>query len=345
MSSLDHWAHHRSWDHDEGTNHTHQPDQIPNVHANRGADAATSNDTGATMDIAITGSSGLIGSALKLHLAELGHTAIPVVRSDIDGIRWDPAGGTIDAEGFEGIDAVIHLAGEGIGERRWSDEQKARIRDSRIDGTRLLATALAGLQKPPTVLLSGSAIGFYGPRGDEVLTEQSSRGEGFLSDVVVDWEAEAQPAVDAGIRTAFLRTGIVLSPGGGALQKMLPLFKFGLGGRMGKGDQWWSCISIDDVVHMMGWLLASEVSGPVNLTCPEPTTNADFTKTLGSVLGRPTLFPVPKFGPKLVVGPELAENLLFTSQRVEPAVALDAGYDFQHPTLEAALRGVLGKAD
>ena len=295
------------------------------------------------MDIAITGSSGLIGTALRASLEAAGHNAIRVVRSGSDGIGWDPAEGRIDAAGFEGIDAVVHLAGEGIGERRWNDEVKKSILDSRVDGTTLLATTLAGLQNPPKVLLSGSATGYYGERGDEILTEESSKGEGFLSDVVEAWESSAKPAVDAGIRTAFLRTGIVLSPDGGALGKMLPIFKLGAGGKMGNGKQWWSWISIDDEIGMIEWLLANDVSGPVNLVAPGATTNAEFTDVLGDVMKRPTFLPVPKFGPKLLLGGELANELLFTSTRVEPGVAASAGYQFKHPDLEGALRAALGK--
>ena len=295
------------------------------------------------MDIAITGSSGLIGTALRASLEAAGHNAIRVVRSGSDGIGWDPAEGRIDAAGFEGIDAVVHLAGEGIGERRWNDEVKKSILDSRVDGTTLLATTLAGLQNPPKILLSGSATGYYGERGDEILTEESSKGEGFLSDVVEAWESSAKPAVDAGIRTAFLRTGIVLSPDGGALGKILPIFKLGAGGKMGNGKQWWSWISIDDEIGMIEWLLANDVSGPVNLVAPGATTNAEFTDVLGDVMKRPTFLPVPKFGPKLLLGGELANELLFTSTRVEPGVAASAGYQFKHPDLEGALRAALGK--
>lgn len=295
------------------------------------------------MDIAITGSSGLIGTALATALTAAGHNPVPVVRSGTDGIGWDPATGRIDAAGFEGIDAVVHLAGEGIGDRRWNDEVKQSILDSRVDGTTLLAQTLAGLQNPPEVLLSGSAIGYYGDRGDEVLTEESTKGHGFLADVVQAWEASAKPAIDAGIRTAFLRTGVVLSPHGGALKKMLPIFKLGAGGKMGNGTQWWSWISIDDEVGMIQWLLDNDISGPVNLVAPGATTNATFTDVLGDVLNRPTFLPVPKFGPKLLLGSELADELLFTSTRVEPAVATAGGYQFAHADLHSALRAVLGK--
>ena len=294
------------------------------------------------MDIAITGASGLIGTALIPALERSGHQVVRVVRGGPhDGISWDPVAGTIDATGFEGIGAVIHLAGAGIGDRRWSDKVKRRILTSRVDGTRLLATTLAELNRPPSVFLSGSAIGYYGDRGSELLSETSAGGTGFLTDVVTAWEAETAPAAAAGIRTTFLRTGIVLSADGGALAKLLPLFKLGLGAKMGNGKQWWSCISLADQVAMTTWLLENEVAGPVNLTCPEPTTNATFTKTLGQVLGRPARLAVPSFGPKLVVGAELAEALLFTSARVEPLAATAAGYQFAHPTLEDSIRSAL----
>lgn len=260
------------------------------------------------------------------------------------GITWDPAAGTIDAAALEGVDAVVHLAGEGIATKRWDDEQKRRIVESRRQGTTVLAEAIAGLDRKPAVLLSGSAIGWYGDRGDERLTEESGPGTGFLPDVCQAWEGAAQPAVDAGVRTAFLRTGLVLDAGGGALGKMLRLFKLGLGGRLGPGTQWWSWVSIDDWVGAASFLLDGDgagVSGPVNLTGPAPVTNADFTKALGSVLRRPTFLPVPAFGPKLLLGGELAETLLFESQRVEPAVLEREGYPFRHRDITAALCAVL----
>jgi uncharacterized protein (TIGR01777 family) len=296
------------------------------------------------MDIAITGSTGLIGKALVRRLEAGGHRAVPVVRSaggDGDAIRWDPAAGTIDAAAFEGIDAVVHLAGEPIGARRWNADVKRAIRDSRVDGTSLLSATLAGLAAPPAVLLSGSAIGIYGDRGDERLTETSPPGEGFLAGVTAEWEAATAPAEQAGIRVVHLRTGIVLSPEGGALAKQLPLFKFGLGGKLGSGRQYWSWISLDDEVAMIEWLLDAEVAGPVNLTAPEPVTNAAFTDALGKALGRPTFLPVPSFGPKLVLGGELADELLFTSARVIPEVAANAGYQFTHQTIDAAFAGLL----
>jgi uncharacterized protein len=298
------------------------------------------------MHVAVTGSTGLIGQALCTRLLASGHDLTPVTRSGGHGLLWDPVAGTIDSDGFDGVDAVVHLAGAGIAERRWTKTVKARIYDSRIDGTTLLAKALSELPDPPGVLLSGSAIGYYGDRVDEVLTEDSPPGSGFLARLCVDWEAATAPAEEAGIRVAHLRTGLVLAPSGGALGKMVPLFKLGLGGRMGPGRQWWSSISIDDHVAMVEWLLsADEVSGPVNLVGPIPLTNTEFTKVLGAVLKRPTLVPVPKFGPRLLLGRELADELLFTSARVVPAVAQRSGYVFAHNTPEEALRAVLGKPD
>lgn len=299
------------------------------------------------MDIAITGASGLIGSTLVGALAADGHRPVKMVRRNPkpgeDAISWDPAAGTIDADSLEGIGAVVHLAGEGIAEKRWNPEQKQRILDSRVDGTTLLATTLAGLDAPPSVFLSGSAIGFYGDRGDEKLTEASAPGDIFLAEVCKAWEAATATAEAAGIRVAHLRTGIVLDAHGGALAKTLPLFKLGLGGRLGSGKQWWSWISVDDEVGAIRFLLDADVSGPVNLTAPEPVTNAEFTKVLGKVLGRPTLLPVPAFGPKILLGSELAEQLLFTSARVLPTTLTDAGYVFATPDLESGLRKVLGR--
>ena len=296
------------------------------------------------MDVAITGASGLIGRALAARLSSTGHQVRKVSRSASSGsgdIHWDPATGTIDPAAFEGVNALVHLAGEGIAEKRWSPEQKERIADSRRLSTDLLARTLAGLQHPPTVLLSGSAIGYYGERGDELLTESSGPGDGFLTDVCVAWEAATQPAQDAGIRVAHLRTGIVLDRKAGALGKMLPLFRFGVGGRLGNGRQYWSWISLDDEIAAICWLLMHDVSGAVNLTAPNPVTNAEFTKALAQELHRPAIFPVPRFGPKLLLGKELADSLLFTSARVQPEALTQGGYEFAHPTLPEALRSVL----
>jgi uncharacterized protein (TIGR01777 family) len=297
------------------------------------------------MRVAVTGSTGLIGSALLPHLESLGHEVIRVVRRDPSGsdILWSPAECRIDTHALDGIDAVVHLAGAGIGDKRWTDAYKRELLESRTKSTTLISEAVAAAPDGPKVLLSGSAIGIYGARGSEELTEQSSPGDGFLADICVQWEQATTLAEAAGVRVAHLRTGIVLSPAGGALKKQLPLFKLGLGGKMGSGEQWQSWISIDDEVAAISHLLTADISGPVNLTAPHPVTNAEFTDTLGAVLGRPTVLPIPKFGPKLVLGGELAENLLFTGQRVLPAVlGSDESFTFRHPDLATALRALLG---
>jgi uncharacterized protein (TIGR01777 family) len=295
------------------------------------------------MRVAITGSSGLVGSALASSLEADGHTVVPIVRRDggPGTVRWDIDAGHVDSAGLEGLDGVVHLAGEGIGEKRWTDEQKQRIRESRTKGTALLVEALTSLTDRPPVLVSGSAIGIYGDRGDEQLTESSATGRGFLADVAMAWEAAAEPAAAAGIRVTRIRTGIVLSAAGGALGRMAGLARFGLLGKLGSGRQWMSWISLADEVGAIRFLLEHEVDGPVNLTAPHPVTNAVFTKTLGRVLHRPTFLPVPSFGPKLVVGAELAQALLYDGQRVLPEVLLDAGYEFEDADLETTLRKLL----
>lgn len=299
------------------------------------------------MDVAITGASGLIGTALVAALGRAGHRPIRVVRKGTGGtdeIVWNPSAGTIDAERLEGVDAVVHLAGAGIADHRWTDAYKRTLVESRTTGTDLIARTVAGMRRPPRVLLSGSAIGYYGARGDEELTEDSAPGEGFLADLCVQWEAATKPAEDAGVRVAHLRTGIVLSRDGGALKKQLPLFIWGLGGRMGNGRQWQSWISIADEVGAIVHLLTADVSGGVNLTAPNPVTNMEFTKALAGALRRPVFLPVPSFGPKLLLGSELADNLLFTGQRVLPAKLTGSGYAFKHATIDAALRGTLDRA-
>jgi uncharacterized protein len=298
------------------------------------------------MRVAITGATGLIGSALQPHLESLGHEVIRVVRGDSSGtdIVWSPAEGRIDPHALDDIDAVVHLAGAGIGDHRWTDNYKRELLESRTKGTTLIAGAIASADNGPTVFLSGSAIGIYGARGDEVLTEESAPGDGFLADICVQWEQATSAAEAAGARVVHLRTGIVLSAEGGALKKQLPLFKFGLGGKMGSGDQWQSWISIDDEVAAIAHLLTAGTSGPVNLTAPTPVTNAEFTDTLGDVLHRPSFMPIPKFGPKLLLGGELADNLLFSGQRVLPTVLSNDGeFTFRHPDLATALHALLGK--
>lgn len=295
------------------------------------------------LKVAVTGASGLIGTALTARLESLGHTVHPVVRRNAAAgeIPWNPTGGIIEPQDFAGLDAVVHMAGAGIFARRWNDEHKQAIRESRTRGTALLAEALASLPSPPPTLLSGSAVGFYGDRGDAALDETSPPGTGFLADVVVAWEEAAAMAVEAGIRTCFLRTGIVMSRAGGALKTQLPLFKAGLGGRLGSGEQYLAWIGVTDEVEAIVHLLTSEVSGPVNLVGPTPVTNAEFTGILGEVVHRPTVLPIPRFGPKLLLGSEMAEELLFSSQRVLPHVLLDDGFTFTHPTVADALRAEL----
>ncbi|WP_436793040.1 TIGR01777 family oxidoreductase [Actinospongicola halichondriae] len=296
------------------------------------------------MRIAITGSSGLLGTALRGRLTADGHEVVRIVRREAGAseVRWDPSAGSIDAAGLEGLDGVVNLAGAGIGDERWSDERKRVLVTSRTESTDLLARTLAACARPPKVLLSGSAIGFYGDRGDEELTEDSTPGDGFLSELCVAWEAATGPAEAAGIRTAHLRTGIVLSADGGALAKMLLPFKLGIGGRLGSGQQWMSWISIDDHVRAMTHLLTAEVHGPVDLTAPEPARNIEFTKALGRELGRPTILPIPRIGPRLLLGKELAQALLYESQRVKPSVLERSGFSFRHATIEDALAAVLG---
>ncbi len=298
------------------------------------------------MDVAVTGSGGLIGRALVDRLREEGHQVRRVVRSGgsgADEVRWDPMVGTIDSSALAGVDAVVNLAGEGIGDRRWTDAQKRRIRDSRVTGTTVLAEAMARLDPRPTVLLNASAVGFYGDRGDEELTEASGAGTGFLADLVQAWEGATRGASAAGIRTACFRTGIVLSADGGALAKQLPLFRFGVGGRLGPGTQWLPWIALEDEVGAIVHLLTADVEGPVNLAAPEPVTNATFTEVLGRVLGRPTFLTVPRFGPRLLLGRELADELLFSSARMVPERLRASGYAFAHPELEGALRSILDR--
>ncbi len=295
--------------------------------------------------IAITGSHGLVGSALVSRLRSDRHEVIPIVRSSARAgeIGWDPVGGTLDPADLGGIDAVVNLAGAGIGDKRWTDDYKRVVLESRTKGTALLAEAIAATEGGPAVLLSGSAVGFYGDRGDEELDERSGPGTGFLAEVARAWEASTAAAEEAGRRVVHLRTGIVLAPKGGALERMLPLFKLGLGGRFGSGQQWMSWIALDDEVGAIAHLLSSDVRGAVNLTAPTPVRNAELADELGDVLHRPTVLPVPSFGPKLLLGGERADALLFGSQRVLPAVLQADGYRFRYPTLEPALHALLAR--
>ena len=297
------------------------------------------------MDVAITGASGLIGRALSASLQSDGHRVLRFQRGGVtagDTIGWDPDGGRIDAPALEGLDAVVHLAGEGIGEHRWTDEQKRRIRDSRVRGTAVLAAAVASRERRPHVLLSGSAVGYYGDRDSEVLTEESAPGDDFLAQLCVAWEAETAPATEAGVRTVLTRTGIVLDAHGGALQRMLLPFKLGLGGRQGSGKQWMSWIALADEVGAIRFAIENDaLSGPTNLVAPNPVTNAEFAATLGRALHRPTFLPTPLLPLKLRFGAELVDTLLMVSQRVAPAQLEAAGYQFRFDSLEAALRAVV----
>ena len=296
------------------------------------------------MNVLISGATGLIGSALVPELEANGHTVTRLSRSrsGANTVRWDPSAGTIEGD-LEGTEAVVHLAGESIAQGRWSPDKKRRILDSRVEGTRLLAERIAALSTPPKVMVSTSAVGFYGDRGDEVLTEESGPGEDFLAGVCREWEAAAEPARRAGIRVVHPRLGIVLSPQGGALGTTLPIFKLGGGGKIGSGRQWWSWVALDDVVGSIVHALTDEtIEGPVNVGSPNPMTNAEYTKVLGKVLGRPTVLPLPAPAARIMLG-EVADALLLASQRMEPAKLEATGYGFRHPQLEGALRHLLGR--
>jgi hypothetical protein len=296
--------------------------------------------------VVISGASGLLGSALRSALEADGHEVASLVRSAVlrekqrDAIHWSPSGGEIDAAGLEGADAVVHLAGESVF-GRWTEGKKERIHHSRADGTELLAGAIAKLERKPRVLLSGSAVGYYGDRGDEVLDETSAKGDGFLAGVVEDWERAARPAADAGVRVASLRTGIVLSERGGALAQMLTPFRLGVGGRVGSGRQWMSWIAIDDWVAAVRHLVDTDVAGPVNITSPNPVTNQSFTQSLARVLHRPAVIPVPAFALKAAFGADAAAEMLLVSQRALPARLEASGFTFAYPTVSAALEAVL----
>lgn len=299
------------------------------------------------MIVAITGSTGLVGAALVEALEAEGHVVRRLVRREVRDpqheIRWDPDAGQIDVAALEGVDAVVHLAGESLAGHRWTADFKQKILASRVRGTRLLCDALARLATKPAVLVSASAVGYYGDRGDEVVDESSLPGKGFLADVCQQWEAATQPARAAGVRVVNLRLGVVLSPKGGALAQMLTPFKLGVGGVIGSGRQVLSWISLDDLVSTIRFSLkTAALAGPVNAVAPQPVTNRDFTKTLGKVLGRPTIFPMPAFAARLAFG-EMADEMLLGGVRVEPRALRGAGFEFEYPELEAALRHLLGK--
>jgi hypothetical protein len=292
--------------------------------------------------ILVTGVSGPVGAALLPSLRGHGYQVVRLVRGPASGsgqISWDPAQ-PLAPESVSGFEAVIHLAGETI-VGRWTAAKKARIRDSRVQGTRHLAEALAHAPECPRVFVSASAVGYYGSRGDEVLREDSSSGQDFLSGVCREWEATAQPAAQAGIRTVQIRLGLILSPVGGALPKMMLPFRMGVGGNMGNGRQWWSWIDVEDVVGAMHHILTTEMlQGPVNVVGPHPVTNAEFTKTLARVLHRPAVFPMPAFAARLMFG-QMADELLLASQRAEPAKLVSTGYQFQQTSLRRALEDIL----
>lgn len=297
------------------------------------------------MKILISGSHGLIGSALIKLLTTEGHEVVRLVRHQptlgSPEVEWHPDKGLINSEHLEGLDAVVHLAGESIASGRWTTEKKRAILESRVKGTGLLAGSLAKLSRPPAVFLSASGIGYYGNRGDELLNENSTLGSDFLSHVCFEWEKATTPASEKGIRTVLTRFGIILDANGGALAKMLTPFRMGIGGRVGDGKQWMSWMALDDVVGAIRFLLYDNfVNGPVNFVAPHPVTNAEFTKTLGRVLSRPTLFPIPAFAVRLAFG-ELADAALLSGQRVEPTVLRARGFAFGLPRLEFALRKIL----
>lgn len=293
--------------------------------------------------VAISGASGLIGSALSSALTQRGDTVVALVRLPGSGAAtWDPTNNQLDPSVLDGCDAVVNLNGAGIGDARWTDSRKQLLRDSRIASTKLLATTIAKLDDPPAVFVSGSAIGIYGDRGDAELTESSTYGDDFLARLCVDWEAAADAARDAGVRVAHPRTGIVLAPNGGELAPLLRIFKLGLGGPIAGGRQWWSWITLRDMVDALLFMIDNDVEGPVNCVSPQPSRQRDFADALAAQFHRPAIVPAPRFAVKVRLGPELAEAVAFASQRVIPAVLTTAGFPFSDTNLPAALRAVLG---
>jgi uncharacterized protein (TIGR01777 family) len=290
------------------------------------------------MRVAVTGASGLVGSALVRSLRGDGHEVVRLVRkepSGADEARWDPFG-AIDAKALDGVDAVVHLAGAGIGDHRWTESYKRQIRDSRVVGTRNLAETLAGLATKPRVLVSASGMNFYGDTGDRATDETAPAGTGFLADLARDWEAAAAPAADAGIRVVHPRSGHVLAKDGGLIGRLLPLFKLGLGGKLGNGRQWMSWISRDDHIAALRFLIDGDLAGPVNLTAPYPVTNAEFTRALGRAVGRPAIFTVPPFALRVALD-GLADEGALIDLRIVPGLLTSAGFAFRHPELDGAL--------
>jgi uncharacterized protein (TIGR01777 family) len=293
--------------------------------------------------IAVAGASGLIGGALARSLAADGHEVVRLVRRPPrtkGEVRWDPEAGRVDAAGLAGCEAVVNLAGAGVGDSRWTDTYKARIRSSRVLGTRALAEAVAGLETKPRVFVNGSAMGYYGETGERAVDESAPPGEGFLPELCVEWEGAAAPAQEAGVRTVFTRTGLVVSRAGGAWGRLFPLFRAGLGGRLGDGRQYWSFISLHDEVAAIRHLMDTDgLSGPFNLTAPQPLTNREITAAMGRVLHRPTLFPVPAPVLRSVLG-EMAGDVL-GSARVVPKRLLESGFTFAFPDIDGALKAAL----
>lgn len=296
------------------------------------------------MNILISGASGLIGSALKGHLQKLGHTVYLLYRNRKSGaFYWNPEENQIHLDDKIHLDAVVCLNGVNIGDKRWSPKRKQAIIDSRVRSTKLLSQALANRFDPPGLFISASAIGYYGDTGDQQKDETGQAGKNFLSEIVTQWEASAKPAIEKGIRTVFIRSGVVLSPNGGALQKMLLPFKLGLGGKVGNGNQYMSWISLEDEVRAIQFLIENkQVSGPVNLTAPHPVSNTEFTKALGEALKRPTLFPMPEFMVKILFG-EMGELLLLGSNRIESKVLQESGFKFTHKNIQSALHDLTNK--
>ncbi|GAA0244614.1 TIGR01777 family oxidoreductase [Cryptosporangium japonicum] len=296
------------------------------------------------MRIVVSGASGLIGTSLVEDLRRDGHEVLRLVRREPTGpdqLRWDPAAGRLDPAALSGADAIVHLSGAGVGDRRWTSRYKATLIDSRVDSTRTIATAAARAEKPPKVLISASGIDAYGDTGDRELREDAPFGTGFLADLCRVWEAATGPAEEAGIRVAHLRSGLVMGPSGGLMGRLKPLFKAGLGGRLGSGRQWWPWISLRDEVAAIRFLLTEDVSGPVNLVGPEPVTNAEFTAEFARQVHRPALAPVPPFALRLALG-DFADNGILSSKRAVPGVLLDHGFHFTDATLASALRYSLG---